>query len=391
MKNGKRWIALILDGLIFLLTALAMCNYAFGWVDVEAAGPALFNFFTNDSNLLNGLVALLAFAFLLKNRKQEQAALPSWLKVLRLLSTTAVTLTLLTVLCVLAPSGGTNFFSWDYWGWLVGWPYMLFVHFICPLLSIVSFVFFEDEERLHWRKSFFGIIPALLYGVVWLIVLLLNPNFATKQIPYFFLDIYHQAWYISVAWFVGLSLGSWLISFLLLLAHNSMVKVVKPAAEAKPAPEVKPAVVSDKTEEVKTAKTEPSTTEPSKTESAATATPETPKADVIETFEVSETSSDDIAVVQDSEDTDLAEEEQEIREEEEAKKANPNGYMNRPRIYHIAKQGDTGKWQVRLATGQKAIKLFDTQALAIEYAKGLVKTQGGSIRVHSLKGKMRKE
>jgi hypothetical protein len=49
------------------------------------------------------------------------------------------------------------------------------------------------------------------------------------------------------------------------------------------------------------------------------------------------------------------------------------------------------QWQVKLATGQKAIKLFSTQEEAINYAKGLVKTQGGSIRVHSLKGKMRKE
>jgi hypothetical protein len=65
--------------------------------------------------------------------------------------------------------------------------------------------------------------------------------------------------------------------------------------------------------------------------------------------------------------------------------------MNRPRVYHISKQIDSGKWQVRLATGQKAIKLFDTQEQAIFYAKSLVKSQGGSIRVHSLKGKMRKE
>ncbi|MCH3909172.1 MAG: DUF2188 domain-containing protein [Bacilli bacterium] len=64
--------------------------------------------------------------------------------------------------------------------------------------------------------------------------------------------------------------------------------------------------------------------------------------------------------------------------------------MNRPRVYHISKQ-ESGQWQVKLATGQKAIKLFSTQEEAINYAKGLVKTQGGSIRVHSLKGKMRKE
>ncbi|MFA6619700.1 MAG: DUF2188 domain-containing protein [Bacilli bacterium] len=46
--------------------------------------------------------------------------------------------------------------------------------------------------------------------------------------------------------------------------------------------------------------------------------------------------------------------------------------------------GSSGDWP-------KAIKLFDTQEQAIQYAKSLVRTQGGSIRVHSLKNKMRKE
>ena len=48
------------------------------------------------------------------------------------------------------------------------------------------------------------------------------------------------------------------------------------------------------------------------------------------------------------------------------------------------------QWQVKLAHGEKAIKLFATQAEAIRFVKDLVKTQGGSIRVHSLKGKIRK-
>ena len=60
------------------------------------------------------------------------------------------------------------------------------------------------------------------------------------------------------------------------------------------------------------------------------------------------------------------------------------------RVYHISRQKIVGKWQVKLANSKKAIKYFDTQLEAINYAKGLVKTQGGSIRVHSLTGQMRK-
>ena len=60
------------------------------------------------------------------------------------------------------------------------------------------------------------------------------------------------------------------------------------------------------------------------------------------------------------------------------------------KTYHISKRASDGKWQVKLASGEIAIKLFDTQGAAIDYAKNMAGNQKGSIRVHSMKGKMRK-
>ena len=60
------------------------------------------------------------------------------------------------------------------------------------------------------------------------------------------------------------------------------------------------------------------------------------------------------------------------------------------KTYHIAKRASDGKWQVKLASGEIAIKLFDTQAEAIDYATKMAKNQKGSIRVHSMKGTLRK-
>lgn len=62
----------------------------------------------------------------------------------------------------------------------------------------------------------------------------------------------------------------------------------------------------------------------------------------------------------------------------------------RAKVYHVSRHAASGKWQVKLAGGKVAIKLFDTQLEAIKYAKELAANQEGSIRVHSLKGKMRK-
>ena len=58
--------------------------------------------------------------------------------------------------------------------------------------------------------------------------------------------------------------------------------------------------------------------------------------------------------------------------------AGPDAYLELPSLIGLAENG------------QKAIKLFNTQAEAIVFAKKLAKSQEGSIRVHSVKGRIRK-
>lgn len=56
------------------------------------------------------------------------------------------------------------------------------------------------------------------------------------------------------------------------------------------------------------------------------------------------------------------------------------------RVYHVSKRED-GKWQVKFAGGEKAIKLFKTQKEALDYTKQMADNQGGSMLVHNSKGK----
>lgn len=62
----------------------------------------------------------------------------------------------------------------------------------------------------------------------------------------------------------------------------------------------------------------------------------------------------------------------------------------RPKNYHISKRDD-GKWQVKFAKGERALKLFDTQAEAIAFAKEKAENQDGSITIHKKDGKIRKQ
>ncbi len=67
-----------------------------------------------------------------------------------------------------------------------------------------------------------------------------------------------------------------------------------------------------------------------------------------------------------------------------AKKPEPK--KEATRTYHVVKRAEDGKWEVKFAGGQKAIKLFDTQKEALEYSKVMAKNQGGSMLVHNSKG-----
>lgn len=64
-----------------------------------------------------------------------------------------------------------------------------------------------------------------------------------------------------------------------------------------------------------------------------------------------------------------------------AKKEDP-GYRN----YHVVKRPEDGKWEVKFAGGNKALKLFKTQKEAIEYANEKADNQDGTVLVHNSKG-----
>lgn len=61
-------------------------------------------------------------------------------------------------------------------------------------------------------------------------------------------------------------------------------------------------------------------------------------------------------------------------------------------VYHISYH-DRKKhtWKVKSEGAGRALKVFPTQKEAIEYAKNEVRKHGGSIRIHSMVGKMRKD
>lgn len=82
--------------------------------------------------------------------------------------------------------------------------------------------------------------------------------------------------------------------------------------------------------------------------------------------------------------TPTEEKEETVKPEEEVKKP------ARKMPYHITKHSDGG-WQIKRGKAKKALKLFDTQKEAIEYAKVLEKEKGESYIIHKANGTTRKK
>lgn len=71
-----------------------------------------------------------------------------------------------------------------------------------------------------------------------------------------------------------------------------------------------------------------------------------------------------------------------------AAKTEPKVYENK--VYHISKRKEDGRWQIKIEGGAKAIKLFNTQAEAMDYGKTLAQNQDARIMLHKVDGSFRK-
>ncbi len=113
----------------------------------------LFRYFTMLSNLLSAAASIaVVIAWLC-------GGLPVWVQLLKFAGTAAVTVTMLTVLLLLAP------LSHEWKDFLSG--AQLLMHLICPLLAIVSFLVFEKTRPMTAWAIAVGVAPVALYGILY--------------------------------------------------------------------------------------------------------------------------------------------------------------------------------------------------------------------------------
>ena len=124
-------------------------------------GIRTFCMFTVDSNILAGLAMLLCIPYAVDGLRTGYYHLPDWVVVMLHVAVTAVSLTFLVSLCILAPVKGFV---------LIFTGSRFFLHGVCPVLSIVTFCCFIKSHLVRLGESFLALIPVAVYAAVYLVM-----------------------------------------------------------------------------------------------------------------------------------------------------------------------------------------------------------------------------
>jgi len=171
MKKYK--ISFILNLLIFILTIsgvfmmLANIKFMPGKDLLSSSSVVIFKYFTVDSNILIGLISLLMCYYEYKLIKNKINFLPNYIYILKLIGTISVTITFLVTLFYLAPNIENGYY-------VLYKNSNLFFHLITPLLSIISFLFFERTNKIKIKHISLCLIPLILYGIFYITNILIH-------------------------------------------------------------------------------------------------------------------------------------------------------------------------------------------------------------------------
>ncbi len=200
-----------MNALIVICTAAIVVSYFTGKPGVLIRnGYESFKFFTTDSNILSAIAALIVLIFDIRILIGKDKEIPHWAVMAKYIGTTSVMLTFATVMLFLGPMFGYYFVLKDT---------AFYMHFVGPLLALLSFWLFETSYIIPKRFIHLAAIPMAIYGVVYVIEVLVIGEFDGWDDFYGFNT--GGRWYLSIA---AILLGTYLLAIVIRLLHNYAVK-----------------------------------------------------------------------------------------------------------------------------------------------------------------------
>ena len=186
LKGRAMMFSIVINITISLMVLVAVLMHL-----KKTTARILFRFFTLQSNVFCALTCLVFACF------EIAGVVPEAVYILKFTGTVAVMVTFLTVMLFLGPV------VHSYKEMFVGPD--LFLHLICPLAALVAYIF-PDRTRMSPWAVFFGVLPVILYGILYLKKVVFTKG--------------ENAWED----FYGFNKdGKWKISFVLMIAATALL------------------------------------------------------------------------------------------------------------------------------------------------------------------------
>ncbi len=383
MKKGSRITLIVLE-----LLSLAAIAVGMTFTFLNGGTAKIFFEYSTINAVFAAIIAFFSICFLLFSKKEKEIG--AWFWGIKLIG--AVSSLMLIVLSFAFSYPIANPSDVDWGSFVKDGPLYLVV--CLPLLSLASFLAATPKRR---KANIFAFaLLGTVIPIAYIAFVLVYKLFIDKAMfdavslsakaylsPSFVNNDALKPEIVYTLYLAGCVLVSYLLSLLLSLDVKKAVLVESSVALNEAKIETEPIVDKTETDREKT------TADEEKSEKQC----ESPTdCDIQQSTNVEETPEKTEDKKEENDEKPKQKDVAPVKKEKSSSTQNSkvSKYGDGARVYHISKQSDGIQWQVKLATGKKPIKLFKTQAEAIDFAKRLTKTQGGSIRIHSVKGRMRK-
>ena len=178
---------------------------------------AMLKYFTTDSNILVGIASFLLLLDEKKVIKDKRKNIKSSLYLFKFISTVAVMVTFLTVFIYLGPGSPGRIVS-------MLTNSNLFFHFIVPVLAFISFIFFERNNKLDKKCIKYGVLPVIIYGIIYTINVIIHIDGGKVSIKYdWYWFVQNGVWSILIV-LPFMILGTYLLSYVIYILNNKKAK-----------------------------------------------------------------------------------------------------------------------------------------------------------------------
>ena len=156
-------VALVACLLTYVLSIICIAQSVVWYTEERIYLGVHFRYFTTLSNMVTGLASGFIIPFAFNGIRKKRFIYPKWLSLLHYAGTIGITLTLTFSLLVILPYDREFAIGGNH----------LYLHVVCPLAVIVSFMLVESERELSFKDMLKCLIPTYTYTIVYFVMVVI--------------------------------------------------------------------------------------------------------------------------------------------------------------------------------------------------------------------------